>query len=380
MENEAVTSGRGRRMIGPFRLGRTLAASESTTVYRATDTRLNRPVAVRLLNLDVARHPRAAARFLDRARRAARFRHPNIVAVYEAGNTTNGIPYVVMEWLEGQPLSAVIAQRGRLSPLEAASIVGQLASAVEYLHRQGFVPAGLHPSGITVAEDGRVTLTDFGAIAEADVDATGFRHSQQAYLAPEQLAGQASSPTADGYTLALIALEMLDGRPAAGRIGQGDEEPMRRRIASDIPRGISAVLLKQLSARPELRYASIEEFAHAFTEALRSRSQPSIPALAPQASQPTPEFVSDESQPRSPIPDAQFVGSGVPEQQSPGVMAQAARRQQRLRTLALTLVLATLLALLLLFAQAVRHAHRRPRTARPEITSRVAGFLLEQLL
>ena len=207
------------------------------TVHRAQDTRLDRPVAVKLLRREVIEDPDIAMRFRREALAATVLRHPNIVACLETG-TDDGQPFLVMELIEGEDLAARLRRGGRLAPAEAARIGLDVARALGVAHVRGIVHRDVKPGNILLARDGRAMVTDFGIArlaADAEGAVPGTTLGSVHYFSPEQATGATTTPASDVYSLGLVLYESLTGRRAwsgdttaalaAARIGS----PPRRR-------------------------------------------------------------------------------------------------------------------------------------------------------
>lgn len=217
-------------LAGRYRLVRRLGLGGMSIVYEARDEALERGVAVKVLRDDRLGDEGAAARFRQEARVAATFAHPNVVTVHDFGVVGRDRGYLVMEMLEGTPLSDELRRRGRFEPPEALDILRGVAAAVEAAHARQIVHRDLKPGNIWLAPAGKAWLPkvlDFGIarmLAEGEglaVDAfetTGsFLAGTLPYMSPEQLRGERPSPTWDLWALSVVAFEMLTGRhPFAG--------------------------------------------------------------------------------------------------------------------------------------------------------------------
>ena len=248
-------------------------------VWRGRHQVLGRPAALKILAPELARDEKFVERFLREARAAAQLEHPNIVPVYETGET-DGYHFIAMKLLEGRTLREGI-ERGPTPPEEVSLILSQVAGALDYAHGSGFVHRDVKPGNIMIDDNFRVTLTDFGIARAADdmsITATGLLVGTPAYLAPEQAQGLPATPRSDIYALGVLVYELLTGKtPFADRTPHAvilahmhePPQPVHERIESIAP-GISAVVDKALAKRPEERYASAGEFAHAFSAELGS--------------------------------------------------------------------------------------------------------------
>ena len=201
---------------GRYRLEGRVAAGGMGEVWRARDTRLDRIVAVKLLRPEFA----SSAEFRDRlrleARHAGLLSHPGVVQVrdYDDG-PAGGVPYLVMEYVDGPSLAAVLSAEGTLSPGRVLSLVAQAAEALACAHAAGTVHRDMKPGNVLVVR-GQVKIADFGIAAAAGavpVTVTGLVIGTPAYLSPEQVAGLPATPASDLYGLGIIAYECRTGRP-----------------------------------------------------------------------------------------------------------------------------------------------------------------------
>jgi eukaryotic-like serine/threonine-protein kinase len=184
------------------------------SVYLGRDGQLERRVAVKLLAASVGRDDELRRRFARESRLAARLSHPNVVAVFDAGEDA-GRPYIVMEYVEGETLANVLRRRGALPAEEAAEIAGQVAAGLAHAHAQGLVHRDVKPQNLLVSGDGRVKIADFGVARSDDLSQltqAGTVLGTAAYLSPEQAASSEVGPAADVYSLGVVLYELLTGR------------------------------------------------------------------------------------------------------------------------------------------------------------------------
>jgi serine/threonine protein kinase len=204
---------------GRYRLETRIAAGGMGEVWRARDTRLDRIVAVKLLRPEYAGSPEFRDRLRLEARHAAMLSHPGVVQVrdYDDGSA-GGVPYLVMEYVAGPSLAAVLRAEGTLSPGRVLDLIAQAAEALACAHAAGIVHRDMKPGNMLV-DGGRVKLADFG-IAQAagafPVTLPGLVIGTPAYLSPEQVAGLPATPASDLYGLGIVAYECLTGRPPFG--------------------------------------------------------------------------------------------------------------------------------------------------------------------
>ncbi|MFI1988086.1 Stk1 family PASTA domain-containing Ser/Thr kinase [Actinoplanes sp. NPDC020271] len=214
----------GTTIDGRYRITGRVARGGMATVYRATDERLGRTVALKIIHPSQATNVHFVDRFTDEAKTIARLTHPNVVAVYDQGRH-QGLPYLVMEFVQGKTLRDLLAQRRKLSAVEAMAIMEQMLAAIAAAHRAGLVHRDVKPENVLVAEapsggsadlvDAVVKVADFGlarAIEASTVDESGQLMATVAYVAPELVqAGQADART-DVYSAGIVLYEMLTGQ------------------------------------------------------------------------------------------------------------------------------------------------------------------------
>jgi serine/threonine protein kinase len=214
---EGMTSGmhpsEGRLLDGRYRLGALLGTGGVAEVYRATDERLSRDVAIKLFRGDVADQ---LQRHEAEMRTLARLNHESLVTVFDAGtDDATGLPYLVMALVEGATLADQL-RSGPIEPARVAEIGAAVAGALAYVHGQGLIHRDVKPANVLIeSPTGRVFLADFGIarlVDAAHVTQAGDVLGTPAFFAPEQVAGEPVGPPADVYALGLVLLESLTGR------------------------------------------------------------------------------------------------------------------------------------------------------------------------
>jgi tetratricopeptide (TPR) repeat protein len=276
--------------FGRYRIVQVLGGGGMGTVYLAYDTHLERHVALKVPRL-FETGGRAVERFAREARAAAHLHHPNICPVFDAGEI-NGIPYLTMAYIEGQPLTQALPPP--LPPRQAAGLLRQLALALEEAHRHGVIHRDLKPGNVLVNRRGEPVITDFGLARRTLPGDAGFTISGQvlgtpAYMPPEQAEGavEAIGPGADIYSLGVILYELLTGqRPFQGSTSQvlhqvvHQEPPPPRQWRPDLDARLEAICLQAMAKRIEHRLPSMAEFAEALETWLNGPAQPP-PAKTP---------------------------------------------------------------------------------------------------
>ncbi|MGS2619483.1 Stk1 family PASTA domain-containing Ser/Thr kinase [Micromonospora sp. LZ34] len=230
MDTQVADTLLGSLIDGRYRIRGRVARGGMATVYTATDERLERTVAVKIIHPTQAPEARARLagfleRFTDEAKTIARLTHPNVVAVYDQG-THAGLPYLVMEYVRGRTLRDVLAERRRLNPDEALAIFEQMLAAIAAAHRAGLVHRDVKPENVLVAEaptggvanlvDSVVKVADFGLARAVEASADDENGNQLmatvAYVAPELVTEGHADPRTDVYSAGIVLFEMLTGR------------------------------------------------------------------------------------------------------------------------------------------------------------------------
>jgi serine/threonine-protein kinase len=256
-----------------YELHRKLAQGGMANVYLARDLLLDRPVAVKVLFPEHARDDAFVERFRREATAAANLNHPNVVAIYDWGQQ-HGTYYIVMEYVEGRPLSDIIRTEGPLHPDRAAEITADVAAALAFAHRNGVVHRDVKPGNILITGTGQVKVADFG-IAQASSNADATQNLTQAgavmgtatYFSPEQAQGLPVDPRSDLYSLGCVLYEMLTARPpfagdspVAIAYKHVQEQPFPpSTVNPTVPAALEAIDMKLLQKDPADRYASAED-------------------------------------------------------------------------------------------------------------------------
>ncbi|MDX1990875.1 MAG: serine/threonine-protein kinase [bacterium] len=264
------------RMLGNTQILRLLGHGGMATVYLGYQTSVDREVAVKVLPPHPGMDPQFVERFRTEARTIARLQHPHILPLYDYG-TQDDILYLVMAYIPGGTVADRLAQ-GSLPLREIERILREIASALDYAHRQGIVHRDIKPANILLDNDGNALLADFGIARVANSSLTGTGTvGTPAYMSPEQARGMEVDGRADIYSLGVVAYQMLCGRPPFS-----DDTPMGLMIrvieqeppdidtfVSGLPSQVSLVLKRVLAKDPDARYQTATSFADAFSEAIR---------------------------------------------------------------------------------------------------------------
>jgi eukaryotic-like serine/threonine-protein kinase len=254
---------------GRYLLEDRIAVGGMGEVWRARDNRLGRIVAVKLLRPEFADNPEFRDRLGLEARHAALLSHPGIVQIrdYDDGSA-EGVPYLVMEYVAGPSLAAVLAAEGTLSPGRVLGLIVQAAQALACAHAAGIVHRDMKPGNMLV-DRGRVKIVDFGiaqAVGMAPVTRAGLMIGTPAYLSPEQAAGIPATPASDLYSLGVIAYECLTGKPPfdgtalAVALAHWDLPlpPLPRTVPGPVAQLVVALTAKDPRHRPAIALAVAE--------------------------------------------------------------------------------------------------------------------------
>ncbi len=277
-----------RLLAGRYQIGVLLGRGGMADVHAGIDTRLGRKVAIKLLKPSLANDPKFRLLFREEAQKAARMAHPTIVRVFDAGEETvrdpNGlesqVPFIVMEFVDGRLLKDIISD-GPLEPDEAARIIAQVLTALEYSHRALLVHRDIKPGNIMVTQNGQVKVMDFGiARAVSDNSATVADTSAvlgtAQYFSPEQARGETVDARTDLYSTGVVLFELLTGRPpfhgdrpvavAYQHISEAPVKPSS--INPKVSPAMDAVALHSLEKDKFTRYQSAAEFRSALDSAV----------------------------------------------------------------------------------------------------------------
>ena len=269
-----------RRLGDRYELGEPLGRGGMAEVLEGRDMRLGRRVAVKILRPDLAKDPAFQSRFRREAQSAASLNHPNIVAVYDTGedilNDDTGssiVPYIVMEYVDGQTLRQLLASGRRLLPERALEITAGALAALDYSHRHGIVHRDIKPANVMLTRTGDVKVMDFG-IARALADASATMTAASAvmgtaqYLSPEQARGEVVDARSDLYSTGCLLYELLTGRPpftgdspvsvAYQHVSEQPQPPSQ--VDPAVPPSLDGLVLKSLEKDPNDRYQTAADF------------------------------------------------------------------------------------------------------------------------
>ena len=281
------------QQLANFRVESVLGRGGMAQVYYGQDIKLQRPVAIKVIDARYRDKPAYANRFVNEARVLAKWRHEHIIQIYYADDE-DGLYYYVMEYIDGQNLGTILssyAVDGELMPIPDVLHVGNaVADALDYAHKQGVIHRDVKPSNILVAKDGRVVLSDFGLAMDLHDGSLGETFGTPHYISPEQASRSANAvPQSDLYSLGVILYEALvgvvpfnDPSPTSVALQHITEPPPPpRSINPDLPVEVEDVLLKALEKSPEDRYQTGVELLSALKLALATKTETAKAPLPP---------------------------------------------------------------------------------------------------
>jgi eukaryotic-like serine/threonine-protein kinase len=276
---------------GRYELIERIAAGGMGEVWRGADQILGRPVAIKLLAAAHASDEQFRARFRAEARFAAGLSHPGIARVFDYGETSPlGGPYLVMELVNGEPLSTILEREGRLPADVTMDIVAQAARALDVAHQAGIVHRDIKPGNLLITADGTTKITDFGiakarASRDANLTATGIVMGTALYVSPEQATGATVTGASDIYSLGVVAFECLAGQPpfiaeqplAIAIMHKHDPVPP---LPADVPRPVADLVYAMLAKEPADRPDSARHVADRAQVIMDARMRTSGPITA----------------------------------------------------------------------------------------------------
>lgn len=259
-------------VVGQYEVEEIAGAGGMGVVYRARDLRLGRRVALKLIAPHLARDRVMRERLNRESTIVAGIDHPNVIPLYDAGETEDGALYLASRWVDGRELGVLVAEDGPLAPERAVRLVGQVAAALEAAHREGLVHRDVKPSNVLVTEGDHVYLTDFG-IARRGTDATGLTETAQLlgtldYVSPEQIQGERVDQRADVYALGGLLHHALTGEAPFPREGHAAklyahisaDPPRPSTLRAELPATFDAVVQRALAKDPAERQHSAGAF------------------------------------------------------------------------------------------------------------------------
>jgi serine/threonine-protein kinase len=284
----------GALLDGRYLVEAKIATGGMSTVYRGTDTRLDRPVALKVMDARYAGNGQFLSRFQLEARTVARLKDPGLVAVYDQGLDAQH-PFLVMELVEGGTLRELLRERGPMPPHAATAVLRPVLGGLAVAHRAGLVHRDVKPENVLISDDGEVKLADFGlvrAVAQAGITSTSVILGTAAYLSPEQVSSGNAGPRSDVYSMGIMAYELLTGTtPFIGENAlalayqrmDNDVAPPSRAI-DGVPPQFDRLVLRATRRDPSERYADAQEMGAALDTIAAELGLPRFRVPAPKNS------------------------------------------------------------------------------------------------
>jgi len=256
--------------IGKYDVVEVLGKGGMGIVYKATDSRIGRLVAIKMMTGGFAENPDLLKRFYREAQSTGMLQHPNIVIVYDLGDQ-DGNPYLVMEYLEGEPLDKMIATKRELSMVEKLGFIIQCCTGLNYAHQRGIVHRDIKPANLMVLKNGDCKIVDFGIarVGDNSLTRTGQVVGTITYMSPEQINAQVVDGRTDIFSAGVMLYELLtgvlpfDGKDTASTLLKIIHEPPPplKNYLDNYPPDLEDVIKKALAKDREERYATAEDFA-----------------------------------------------------------------------------------------------------------------------
>ncbi len=296
-ETSAKFSNKSQFKLGRYEIAAEIGHGAMGTVYKAHDPLIERTVALKTIRLDLSHqaHQAFEERFYREAKSAGRLNHPNIVTIYDVGET-DGSAYIAMEYLEGESLDMLLDNHIRLSIERIAHITLQIANGLAYAHQHGIIHRDIKPANIILMRSGRIVkITDFGIaqIPTSEKTGDGTLLGSPRYMSPEQVQSKVVDGRSDVFSLGIVLYEMLTGHPPF----TGDDlstilynimnfEPAPpSSINEGVPEPFDRIVMRALSKRPAERYQSARDLA-ADLRALRGVTPAEVQPINPAADSP----------------------------------------------------------------------------------------------
>ncbi len=257
----------GAVLDGRYRVDTPIATGGMSTVYRGLDTRLDRPVALKVMDSRYSGDQQFLTRFQREARAVARLSDHGVVAVFDQG-LDGGHPFLVMELVEGGTLRELLIERGPMPPHAVAAVLAPVLSGLATAHRAGLVHRDVKPENVLISDDGAVKIADFGlvrAVAEAKITSTSVILGTAAYLSPEQVGTGDAGPRSDVYGVGILAYELLTG--VTPFTGDNALAVAHQRMEQDVPPPSAAIAGVPAQFDDLVRCATARDPAERFADA-----------------------------------------------------------------------------------------------------------------
>ena len=261
----------GAVLDGRYSVDTLIATGGMSRVYRGVDLRLDRPVALKIMDSRYAGDNQFLTRFQREARAVARLKDPGLVAVYDQG-IDGQYPFLVMELIDGGTLRELLVERGPMPPHAVAAVLGPVLGGLAVAHREGLVHRDVKPENVLISDDGDVKIADFGlvrAIAEAKITSTSVILGTAAYLSPEQVSTGDATPASDVYAVGILAYELLTGAtPFTGDTAltvayqrMDNDVPPPSTVIGGVPAQFDELVMRATARDPAGRYADADDMA-----------------------------------------------------------------------------------------------------------------------
>ena len=281
----------GLVLDGRYRVDTLIATGGMSAVYRGLDLRLDRPVALKIMDSRYAGDTQFLTRFQREARAVARLKDPGLVSVYDQGIDRQH-PFLVMELVEGGTLRELLRERGPMPPHAAAAVLAPVLSGLAVAHDAGLVHRDIKPENVLISTDGDVKIADFGlvrAVAEAKITSTSVILGTAAYLSPEQVSTGTADPRSDVYSAGILTYELLTGTtPFTGDSAlavayqrMDHDVPAPGTVIAGVPAHFDDLVLRATARDPAGRYADATAMGDELTEIVDALGLPPFRVPAP---------------------------------------------------------------------------------------------------
>ena len=284
----------GQMLDGRYRIDAPIARGGMSMVFRGVDTRLDRPVAIKVMDPKFAGDPQFLSRFEFEARAVAKLKHPSLVAVYDQG-VDGDHPFLIMELGEGGTLRELLRERGPMPPHAVAAVAEPVLAAIGVAHRSGLVHRDIKPENVLISDGGEVKIADFGlvrAVAGSNMTSSSVILGTAAYLSPEQVADGSADARSDVYSFGILIFEMLTGRtPFTGDTSLSiayqrveKDVPNPSRFIEGVPPEFDELVARATAREPAHRFTDATEMAGELRRVVRELNLPAYRVPAPRES------------------------------------------------------------------------------------------------
>ncbi|MQY21313.1 Stk1 family PASTA domain-containing Ser/Thr kinase [Nocardia macrotermitis] len=284
----------GQILDGRYRIDAPIARGGMSMVFRGVDTRLDRPVAIKVMDPKFAGDPQFLSRFEFEARAVAKLKHPSLVAVYDQG-VDGEHPFLIMELVEGGTLRELLRERGPMPPHAVAAVAEPVLAAIGVAHRAGLVHRDVKPENVLISDAGEVKIADFGlvrAVAGSNITSSSVILGTAAYLSPEQVSNGSADARSDVYSFGILIFEMLTGRtPFTGDTSLSiayqrveKDVPNPSRFIEGVPPEFDELVARATAREPAHRFTDATEMAAELRRIVRELNLPAYRVPAPRES------------------------------------------------------------------------------------------------